>query len=148
MAFQNPICWNYWDSLKKGNTVSCWMPTVIASTSLKYSQISNKGPSEKGTLYTYVTLLYNKGTLFGVLTPFLPRACMHRTKITRSGDLGTYMYATCKHNELIKPGENLALVCFKSMDVVHECHIILLFATVATPIDSGHVLSAHVHNLA
>ena len=121
--------------LKKGNTVSCWMPIAIASTPLnyKYSQTSNKRSSEKGAPYMYVILLYNKGILFGVVTPFLTRACMHSTKITRSGDLGTYMNATCKHNELIKPGKNLASACFKSMDVVHECHIILLCLIVCYP---------------
>ena len=35
------------------------------------------------------------------------------------------------------------------MDIVHECHNhVFLLATVATPINSGHVLSANAHNLA
>ena len=48
------------------------------------------------------------------------RVVVVSTKITISRDVG--VYATCKHNESIEFGEKLALVCFKSRDMVHERH--------------------------
>jgi hypothetical protein len=42
------------------------------------------------------------------------------TKIAISRDLGTW--ATRKYNESIESGEELASVCFKSRDTMHERH--------------------------
>jgi hypothetical protein len=47
------------------------------------------------------------------------------TNIATSWDLGTW--ATRKHNESIRFGKKLALVCFKSRDTVHKRHKQCLF---------------------